>query len=451
MRFPWLIKLAALAAIIVLLLIALAAVEGVVHERERRQVEAEQGVAGSLAGAQTLLGPVLLRNCHETWVRFEGEGKERSKLNQRRDFTLTQWPRQLDVSSQVTLEPRYRGLFKVNGYLVQSTLLADWAETELPGPNRELAEANLSCDPAIVAVALSDARGLRSAVLTLDGSSRPVLPGSLLAGEPHGLHAVLPANAGGAPVHAEIKLALAGTASLAWVPVADETTVSARSDWPHPSFGGQFLPLTREVGATGFNARWQVSALATSAQQVLREGARSCGLHEGGEAAGAKAVCVDSFGVSFIDPVNGYVLSDRALKYGLLFIALTFVAVGLVEVMRRLRVHPVQYLLVGCALTVFFLLLTSLGEHLPFDIAYLGASLACTLLLGYYGSHVLGGWRAGSVFGGGIALLYGALFALLQLEQTALVLGSILLFTVLAVVMVATRRIDWYALAAQMR
>jgi len=141
------------------------------------------------------------------------------------------------------------------------------------------------------------------------------------------------------------------------------------------------------------------------------------------------------------------VLSDRALKYGLLFIALTFVSVGLVEVMRRLRVHPVQYLLVGCALTVFFLLLTSLGEHLSFNIAYLGASLACTLLLGYYGSHVLGGLRAGALFGAGIAGLYGALYVLLQMEQSSLLTGAVLLFCVLAGVMVATRRLDWHGLA----
>jgi inner membrane protein len=120
-------------------------------------------------------------------------------------------------------------------------------------------------------------------------------------------------------------------------------------------------------------------------------------------------------------------------------------------VMRKLRVHPVQYLLVGCALTVFFLLLVSLGEHLSFDMAYLCASVACTALLTFYGRHVLQGTLPGLVFGAGIALLYGALYALLQLEQTALMLGSILLFVVLAAVMVATRRIDWYAQAVQLQ
>ncbi|HZV94253.1 MAG TPA: inner membrane CreD family protein, partial [Caldimonas sp.] len=161
--------------------------------------------------------------------------------------------------------------------------------------------------------------------------------------------------------------------------------------------------------------------------------------------------CIETFGVSFIDPVGIYALSDRATKYGLLFIALTFVAVGAVEVMRRVRVHPIQYLLVGCAIALFFLLLVSLAEHVAFAVAYLAASTACTVLLAFYGCFVLRGVRPGLLFGAGIGALYGVLYVLLQLEQTALLLGSVLLFVVLAALMVATRRIDWYALLERMR
>jgi inner membrane protein len=118
----------------------------------------------------------------------------------------------------------------------------------------------------------------------------------------------------------------------------------------------------------------------------------------------------------------------------------------MVEVLRRLRVHPVQYLLVGCALSVFFLLLLSLSEHLAFGISYAVAATACVSLLAFYATHVLGGWRPGLLFGTGIAGLYGALYLLLQMEQTAMVLGSVLLFLVLAAVMVLTRRVDWYGL-----
>lgn len=150
--------------------------------------------------------------------------------------------------------------------------------------------------------------------------------------------------------------------------------------------------------------------------------------------------------MTYIDPVNPYVLSDRASKYGLVFIVLTFVAVGLTEVLRQLRVHPVQYLLVGAGLTLFFLLLVSLSEHIGFLWAYGIASGACTLLLGFYGVHTLRSRWGGVGFGAGIATLFGVMFVLLQREQTALVLGSVMLFVVLALVMVLTRHVDWYEL-----
>ena len=160
---------------------------------------------------------------------------------------------------------------------------------------------------------------------------------------------------------------------------------------------------------------------------------------------------METFGVSFIDPVNGYTLSDRATKYGVLFIALTFLGVAAIEVLRQVRVHPIQYLLVGSGIAMFFLLLVSLGEHLPFAWAYLAASAACTVLLAFYGRFVLRGAKAGLAFGAAVAALYAVLYLLLQLEQRALLLGSLLLFAVLAALMFATRRVDWYALLARLR
>ena len=142
-------------------------------------------------------------------------------------------------------------------------------------------------------------------------------------------------------------------------------------------------------------------------------------------------------------------MSDRAIKYGLIFIALTFVTVGLTELLTGRRVHPVQYLLVGMALSLFFLLLLSLSEHLPFLLAYLIAAGAAAVVLTQYAAAMLGGWWRGLAVGGGIALLYGALYVLLSREQTALVIGAVLLFAVLAAVMMLTRRLDWYRLGGE--
>jgi inner membrane protein len=230
-------------------------------------------------------------------------------------------------------------------------------------------------------------------------------------------------------------LDLVGSQRLALVPAAGSTSLALQSSWQHPSFGGRFLPAERQVGVSGFSARWQVSELANNAAADV--------------AAGKGALEVDTLAVELIDPVNPYVMSDRAIKYGLIFIALTFVTVGLTELLTGRRVHPVQYLLVGLALSLFFLLLLSLSEHLPFLVAYLIAAGGAAAVLTQYAAAMLGGWLRGLAFGGGIALLYGALYVLLSREQTALVIGAVLLFAVLAAVMTLTRKLDWYRLGGQ--
>lgn len=456
-RFPLLTKALAIGGVLLALTMALQSVRDVVREREGRLAEAERSVADSLASQQVLLGPVLLRRCEETWSSVQGEGKEKKTVAERREFTLGATPSTLTVSAKAVIESRHRGIFKVNGYAMKAKLDAGWADLTALQPMAEHVGSKLRCDAPLMFVAVGDARGIRNATITVAGTSLPVLPGTEHASHPRGFHAVLPAasaDTAGA-FHAEVSLDLVGTGDLAFAPVADNTRVDLVSDWPHPSFAGRFLPAARSVSHEGFSATWQLSALATTAPKELLRGGPACALGggpmEGVASVSDKGRCVETFGVAFIDPVSAYVLSDRATKYGLLFIALTFVGVGLVEVLRRLRVHAVQYLLVGSAVAVFFLLLVSLTEHIAFAWAYLAASAACTLLLTFYGSFVLRGWRAGMVFGAGIAALYGALFLLLRMEQSALVLGSVLLFAVLAGVMVATRRVDWYTLLENLR
>lgn len=466
MRFPILGKAAGLIAVGVGLVWGLSMVSGVVSEREGRLREAQRNVADSLASEQTLVGPVVLRSCVETWESTQGEGKDRKTTMERREFTLMRAPTTLNIDTRAALEQRSRGIYKVNGYVAKASLKAEWNSVSWAVPAPQQAHGSVHCEAPMLAVGVGDARGIRDARISVGGVAQKLEAGSVLPNLPRGFHALLdPALLNNGALGVDVGLEVVGTQTLAFAPVGDTTSVHLMSDWPHPSFAGRFLP-SQKVGPTahGFEANWQLSTLASSAQQELLAGATVCPLGSAAESDEAYAVrtaaaggngkagaCAETFGVSFIDPVNPYVLSDRATKYGLLFIGLTFVAVLLVEVLRRLRVHPIQYLLVGSALTVFFLLLISLTEHIAFEWAYLAASAACTLLLGFYGAYVLGGRRAGAVFGAGIGVLYGALYLLLQMEQNSLVLGSGLLFTVLAAVMVATRKVDWYGLVAQLR
>lgn len=449
---PTFTKLAILAAVTLLLCIVLNRIGGLAQERQWRQREATQGVEQSLAGAQALIGPLLVRNCTETWAVPGTAGK--ADVVQSRDFPLIAQPSRLEVSGGISPEVRQRGLFKVNTYTSQLKLDARWDAMATLIPKADHPSGRVSCGDAAVVISLSDTRGIRAASVLRDGQALTVRPSTTLSALPDGLHAMLPELRSDQPLTLTAQLSLVGSQSLGIVPAAGQTQVQLQSSWPHPSFTGQFLPTEHQVGVSGFTARWQVSSLSSSTAADLQAGkplgvaARPTPNATAGTdlpAPPAKAG-LDVLAVELIDPVNPYVMSDRAIKYGLMFIALTFLTVGLTELLTGRRVHPVQYLFVGMALSLFFLLLLSLSEHLPFLVAYVIAAAAAAGVLTPYAAAMLGSWWRGAAFGGGIALLYGALYVLLSREQTALVIGAVLLFTVLAVVMTLTRRLDWYRL-----
>ncbi len=453
MKHPWFTKLAALAAVVLLLLFGLGRIEDVVQDRQHYRSLTAQSVANSLAGPQTLIGPLIRSACVESWDVETGKGDERRVEERRREFLLTAMPETLQLTSGAAMEERARGLHKVNTYKLKTHIQAQWAPLASLQPQTTVKGSRMQCGAPILMLGVGDARGIRTAQLTLGGQTLALKPGTFHPQYSRGLHAMLPESVLGTAetVTATLDLELVGTERLSIVPLGSNTEVQLSSGWPHPSFTGRFLPSEREVRDDGFTAQWRLSSLATTAQQDIAQGKPVCQASSGDDdqaTAAPSGACADSFSVAFIDPVNPYSLAQRATKYGVLFIALTFVGVGLFELMKRLRVHPVQYLLVGSALCSFFLLLLSLSEHLPFGASYALAATACVLLLGYYASHMLGSVRRGLPFGAGMALLYGLLYVLLQLEQTALVVGALALFAVLALVMVLTRHVNWYALTS---
>ena len=449
-------KLIGLVVVLVLLVLGLGQITDLVTQRQAQRQTAIQSVAQSLAGSQTLLGPLVHMACTEEWAASDAhgvaEGSADKRAGGRREFTLIAPPANLTVSGTSQLEPRARGLHATQVFHLKSTLTAQWSDLSALKPEREHPGSRLECGAPLLMLAVSDARGIRQVDLKLNGVAYMARAGTFFSAYPRGIHTALPGSVDlAAPLTAEVQLELMGTEHLALVPLGTATNIHLTSNWPHPSVGGQFLPLERTISDKGFDATWRVSALASTAQQDVLQGRGLCAVGAGSVAddeptAGKpRTGCTETLGVTFIDPTNTYALSNRATKYGLLFIALTFVAVGLFELMRALRVHPVQYLLVGAAISIFFLLLVSLSEQLSFTVAYAIAAGACVLLLTYYASHILQGWKRGLPFGAGIATLYGLLFVLLRLEQKALVVGAIALFMVLALVMMLTRKVDWYA------
>lgn len=226
-----------------------------------------------------------------------------------------------------------------------------------------------------------------------------------------------------------IDLDLAGTEELNVAPLGDSNHVELSSTWRSPLFAGRFLPRTRKVGDDGFSAAWDVSSLATATQLQMESNPMKP---------------IDLINVNLLTPVDPYKLSDRATKYGILFVVLTFGGFSLFEIMKELPIHPVQYLLVGFGLAIFLLLLISLSEHRSFAQSYLVASAACIGLLTFYLSYVLRSVKRGIAFGAMLTALYAAVYGLLISEDNALILGSLMLFAVLAVVMGVTRKVDWY-------
>lgn len=441
------IKLGTIALLILLLLIPLSMIEGLVEERQALRDEVLQDIARSSSYSQQLTGPLLVVPYLKTirsWQVAETIGADgkvvaaRERVEKQVPGRLYFLPEQFALNGKINLSTRYRGIYAARLYAAQNDISGHFVLPERFGIREDFADYQF--EPAFIALGISDIRGIRNGLqLQFNGQSVTFEPGSQVKLLGNGVHATLPALNAQQPgkLAFAIELALQGSGRLDIVPVGRESNVTLRANWPHPRFDGSFLPVTHQVKADGFTAQWQTSFFATNLEEALQTcvGKGEC-----------EAFSSRSFGVSFIDPVDQYLKSDRAIKYALLFIALTFAGFFLFEVLKRLAVHPVQYGLVGMALALFYLLLLSLAEHLPFASAYVIAATACVLLLAVYLSSVLRSLMRGGVFAASLGALYALLYGLLSAEDYALLMGSLLVFGLLAGVMLLTRKLDWYGL-----
>lgn len=433
-------KLFVLLLLFCMLLVAVASVRSIIGDRLHFRDRALSSVSQGMAGPQRVAGPVLVLPYTEQYFEHEtvgtGEQAQRRIVARTESRTLHVLPEQLEVGGGLIPDARRRGLFETAGYVFDGAFRARF-QMHVAEPAPSHVGGRIVAGAPFLLVEVSDTRGLRRIRIRADGQSLKLVPGSGLDTQRPGVHAELPAHwiAGpGSELTVEADIQLGGSERLDLLPLGAETSFSLTSSWPHPSFVGRFLPDTRTVSAQGFEARWQTSAFANQARERW--------LATVGEAA-SRAADADTLAVALVQPVDIYALADRATKYGHLFIGLTFALFVLYETMKKLSIHPVQYLLVGLALAVFFLLLLALSEHIGFARAYAVAGAACIALIGCYIGAVLKSVRGGALMSGLLGLLYGALYGILQSEQNALLLGSVLIFGVLAAVMVLTRRLDW--------
>lgn len=432
-------KLGAIFFVGLLLLLPVGLIRELVEEREQRRDAVVADIASTTAHAQTLTGPLLIVP-YTRKVRSveEREGYPPRVIETEVEGQLTFSPSELELNGTLELAERRRGIYRARVFDADSRITGSFELLPSYGVTSDLADYSFGT-PAL-ALGISDIRGIDSALeLRVDDERVRFEPGTTTPVLAAGVHAKLPALDGASPrrLRYAIALSLRGTGEFRVTPVGRESRVRLSSSWPHPSFVGALSPIEREVGEGGFEARWQTSFFATDLENVVS----ACA------AAPRGAACDElggrHFGVSFIDPVDHYLKSERASKYAFLFIGLTFAACFLLEVLRRLQVHPIQYGLVGSALAAFVLLLLSLSEHLGFAAAYALAAAACVALNAYYVAHVAGDPKLGFAFGGALGALYGLLYAILSAEDYALLIGSLLVFGMLGAIMVLTRKVDW--------
>jgi inner membrane protein len=425
------VKAVMIGVIVLMLLVPLTMLRGLVDERAKLREQAYTRVAEGWGGNSVVGGPMLVVPTE----RFVIDNNVRKLI--RTDLYLL--PSQLDMNVDMRLEPkpRYVGIYAVPVY--QSTLTLA-GRFELQALETFLGKEGVSYlwHQARVRLPLSQSRSLReireARFATMNLTFAPAAPGVF-----RGVEAGIDASTFLESKTAEFAfdIVVAGSREFSLLPVGSTTSVTLRSDWPHPSFQGSFLPVEHTIRKDGFDARWQVLELNRTYRQAWLDGEVN------------DDMLMDSaVGVALYQAVDVYQRAERAIKYALLFIALTFLTFFAWEQLSGLRLHPLQYLLVGLALSMFYILLIALSEHVQFAIAYVSAAVALVLLMGAYISGALRSSRRGLAVAGAMSVVYGLLYALILSEDYALLMGAITLFAALAAVMMATRRIDWYRLGS---
>ncbi len=417
-----------ISGIVLLLLVPLMLLRGLVTERTALREQATAKVADGWGGDLIVGGPILTLPILCTVTDGEKTHVVRSEI-----YIL---PSRLNVAIDLNLEekPRYVGIYAVPVYLAGVKLTGEFDFQALQ-PQLNRTGVTYLWEESRVRLPLSEVRSLREIRQARIGD-QAVSFGPSSQGLYRGVDAPVQSFEHGQPLTFEFDAVIAGTRSFAIIPVGSTTSVAMHSNWPHPSFQDAFLPVEHTVTDRGFDARWQVLELNRPYRQVWTQGeVREAQLLE------------SAFGVGLYQPVDVYQRGERAIKYALLFIALTFLTFFAWEQVSRVRLHPFQYLLVGLALSTFYLLLIALSEHIAFLLAYAIAATGLILLIGIYIAGALGSRVRGVVAGTAMTVVYGLLYVLVLSEDYALLLGAIILFIALAAVMLVTRRIDWYRAA----
>ncbi|MDX2429102.1 MAG: cell envelope integrity protein CreD [Xanthomonadales bacterium] len=393
-------------------------VRSIISERQDLQLLAEQTITDRWGSSQTISGLVAVVNASEAHV------------DQRSIKTQRQWrasvPADLSISAELTTQWRYLGIYKVPVY---TALLQITGRIEVARLNDLQPEGDL-----LLWLPLGDLRGVREVSPLIFGPLElEASPMSVLADKYTGLQFLVPAaDRERLSDTYRLEIRLAGSHSLQFLPLADSTHVNLKSDWPHPEFIGQFLPAERNIDAGGAQASWQLMGL----NRPYGNNWLMSGMSD-------QQLSVAGFGMRLETPVDSYQRSERSVKYGFLFITMTFFTLFLFEVLTGRPLHPVPYILTGAALALFYLVLLALSEYISFTGSFVLAAGLLLLIITPYTGVVLGGRNRGVLVGAMMGITYCLLYVLVSAQHLALLLGSLALLVAVAGLMFLTRNVDW--------
>lgn len=429
LKSPLFWKITTLIGCIVLLSLPLMMVRELINERADYRSEVVDAIEQSTSGSQKLAGPLIAIPITETLTRMENQ----KEVNYQRSWVYYWLPESLAVTGKQTVESRRVGIYSGQVWHNALQIKASFDPLRLAA----LRKTNIVLGQPRLVVSVGDARGIGAIhAPEVNGNVLSVEPGLGISGDGADIHMPMPALAeDNKPLEIAFSLDLNGTGEFSLVPLGRNSELQLTSNWPHPGFLGSFLPTQREVSAAGYRAHWQSSWFANDMGSYFKDDM---------EIPWSR---LPAFSADVMSLADQYQLTDRATKYAILLIGLTFMAFFVFESLTRRPLHPMQYLLVGLSLVLFYLVLLALSEHIGFTAAWLAASLSGAVMNGIYLQAVLRGWRNSLLFVAALLLLDGVMWFLLHSEDSALLLGTGVLALALSVLMFLTRRVDWYALS----
>ena len=422
------LKLATITFLMLLLLIPSGMIQSIIYEREHLSNTAVAETSGKWANEQVIKGPIL------TVPLLYEKSVDNKITSWRKELHLL--PNTLDIKGDVTPKTLRRGIYEV---VVYESLIHVSGTFDLSIQLDDQHLRSVQWNKAFLTLGISDLRGIQDQIiLSVDDREYQAKPGGQVKGSVdsgvrfdlsgHGLRT-------GKNFAFQTTMNIQGSRNLEFVPIGGVTTVALNSTWEDPSFDGAFLPDQRTVGEEGFEARWKVLELNRNFPQVWVDEPQD--------------LESSAFGVRLLLPLDDYQKAMRSSKYGIMVIALTFLIFFLVELLAHRKIHPFQYALVGLTICLFYVLLISLSEHLPFNSAYLIAATSVVAMVTLYSQSIFKNLRFTLMLLAGLAGTYGFLFVTLQLTDYALLMGSVGLSVLLAAAMFFTRNVDWYSLKRQ--